>query len=520
MANNTSNHPHLQQQQPLYEYLSQNQSSSNSFGRGIGYWPHSSLLAESQHQQNSLTKFQSLSSGSAAERYTDGAHQHDNTSLLSGQSMNSPQSASVRHGHGIQQCASKIVPGNSKATASSNSSSAAAGVGGTAKLVGNDNAMLSPVAAQCPGEMNVGTLMNRFPTSSASFSLAATRGGSRGGGAATGENGATNHSGNTGSGSSSGSSSLGRSMDSNNNNNNQSGGATAVTPVASSQSAPFNASTSSLHPPNNHHHHHQHHHAIHQPTLSNYQYHALLHDRLTAPLSSSSCNPSGPNHSSSFTCSTHSSSGIPNRPVAHPPVTVTSRLGGGGSSNYQSAGAGLLKESSSGGGEVLKGPLRSGTTKVQLMNKHLMDADRDILHSLMMSGSASGGGNHNENLVDSTSPPPELLRNLYGEGGATKRNYSPSQFANLCNAVVASNNGTMQGSCGAGSSNSGVGAGSGACGRSSNSSSNCDSEQVPGLLSSMVGVGGAQHQGTEKKIPNSIRGDDENSWERGRRKSV
>lgn len=474
MANNTSNHPNLQQQPPLYEYLSQHQA--NSFGRGIGYWPHTCLPGETQ-QQSSLTKFQSLSSGTA--RFTDETHQHDNTSLLSGQSMNNPLSGSVRHG--VQQCSSKIVPGNFKTTASSTS---AAGVGGTAKGVGNDTALLSPVAAQCPGEMNVGTLMNRFPTSSASFSLAST-GAGRGGGAATGENGATNQSGSG--------SSLGRAMDST-NNNNPSGGATAVTPVASSQSAPFNASTSSLHPPNNHHQHHQ-------LTLSNYQYHALLHDRLTAPLTSSS-NPSGPNHSSSFTSSTHSSSGIPNRPAAHPPVTVTSRLGGGVSSNFQSTGAGLLKESSSGAVDVSKGSMRSGTTKVQLINKHLMEADRDILHSLM-GGSGSGGGNTNESLVDSTSPPPELLRNLYGEGGAmmTKRNYSPSQFANLCN-VVAASNGAMPGS-----SSAGVGAGSGACGRSSNSSSNCDSEQVPGLLSSMVGVGGA-HQGTEKKIPNSIRGED------------
>lgn len=290
---------------------------------------------------------------------------------------------------------------------------------------------------------------------------------------------------------------------------NQSGaGATPTVTPGTGQSAapPFNSPS---------HHQQQHqpppHHSL--QSLPNYQYHALLHDRLTAPMgggghcgnNNHNHNSSGHNHSSHFS---HSSV-IPSRSRGGSEASTSIAGGGGGQKMSDEA-------------KVLARTSTTTTTKVQLLNKHSMDGDRDILHSLMMGGSQS---QQNESLVDSTSPPPEqLLRNIYSSGGgggssssssliSCKRNYSPTQFAYLCDAVAAASAGSMTGGSGGGAGGVGGLNGLSVCPRSSsNASSNCDSEK--GLLGALVDANGAGagammavQQGTDKKLPNSIRGE-------------
>lgn len=482
MANNNN---HLQQ--PLYEFLSQHQHQQNhphSQGRGLlgSCWsqapPNQSQLQHHGHSQ-----------------------QHDTTRLLSPTNTLTEDPPAMKP-HPLQQqqqCNSRL-----KAT---------------------------QTPAHCPKEMNVVTLLNRFQSAATSFSSAAAA-------ATNAQNGANS--------ASSRIISVGRTIDANsrtgnnsscgnNNNNNQSGA------EAASQSAPYIASptTGATAAAASHHHHHQHHppppptssssgHPMQQPSplLPNYQYHALLHDRLTAPLAGDHT-PSGPNSLHSDNSFSHTSA-IPSR----------SRLNslGGSTSSCSSimppaTGGGMLKMDEDKGSMAATLRSGTGTTKVQFLNKHLMDADRDILHSIMTGTTTHTHHQHHntESLVDSTSPPPELLRNIYGGGGgegaggsssasmvSLKRNYSPTQFAYLCDAVAAASGTPMGGGVGgvmgatAGSSNSGV-----ACGRSiSNGSSNCDSEKVSGLLASMGGGGGGANgsQPTEKKVPNSIRGDDYDVW--------
>lgn len=477
MANNNSN---TNLHQPLYEYLSQQHhpGGQRTTPLTISGWPHDrdhSRLLSPTHSLNS-------------------DHEHSTTVSMKSQ-----------HSLQLQQCGNKGLSGPHPASRSSS---------------------VSPQK-----EMQVGMLLNRFQGTSACSGAGVGAGGERDGNV-----------------NSRGSNPGGRTMD--HNNNNQSGGggrnpsSSSSAAVATSQSAPFNASTHYQQHPHQQLHHHppppSHQPSIQEPTpqLPNYQYSALLHDRLTAPIAASGGHNHNPNHPHQQQPHGQNPSGPSNHSVSsfsHSsaiPSSSRSRLTSGGGS--MSSPTTTITSAATGGGhgESLKG-MRSAATKVQLMNnsKHLMDTD---LHSLMMGGHSHHPQQqrHNESLVDSTSPPPELMRSIYGGGGSassssassSKRNYSPTQFAYLCDAVANAGQGAMTGSGGGGgSSNKGLsgGGGSGMClGRSSsNGSSNCDSEKVSELLASMTaaavagGGGGmgcaAGPQGTEKKVPNSIRGEDE-----------
>lgn len=266
-------------------------------------------------------------------------------------------------------------------------------------------------------------------------------------------------------------------------------------------------------------------------TVSQYQYNALLHDRLTAPLSNQQQSHPSLSHSHQYHPQAHHQHHNPHHQHHHHHQQQQQNLSG--SNNPTN----LIGSSCNASSSAIPNPMRSGkplkladdfkrtmsqspssllqtaavASKVQLLGNKF-DTERDILQSLMGMGAGNGGGGNGEAMVDSTSP-----RNMPGSSSgscssrsvastSTKRAYSPPAAAGGGNGggggypFRCTDNGsptTISAGHGEGSAGSGSSGGS------------CTSHILASMSGGASSGCGGHHQqgGGDKKIPNSIRGD-------------